>query len=146
MSAPLRVVLDTNIVLSALVFGGGTAGQVRLAWQRGQFVPLASAYSVQELVRVLAYPTFRLSGPEQAELLADYLSFVQTVPMPPVLPRVPDCRDPMDTPFLHLALVGQARVLVSGDRDVLELADAFAHLGGCPIQNLEAFGRQLLTE
>ncbi|MBK6557146.1 MAG: PIN domain-containing protein, partial [Comamonadaceae bacterium] len=58
MSTPLRVVLDTNVVLSALVFGGGAAGRVRLCWQQGTFVPLASTATVQELVRVLAYPKF----------------------------------------------------------------------------------------
>ena len=42
MSAPLRVVLDTNIVLSALVFGGGAAGRLRVAWQQGALLPLAS--------------------------------------------------------------------------------------------------------
>ncbi|MDP3605949.1 MAG: PIN domain-containing protein, partial [Polaromonas sp.] len=50
MSSPLRVVLDTNVVLSALVFGGGTARRLRLAWQQGLFVPLASTASAQELV------------------------------------------------------------------------------------------------
>ena len=59
MSAPLRVVLDTNIVLSALVFGGGAAGRLRVAWQQGAVLPLASTATVQELVRVLAYPKFR---------------------------------------------------------------------------------------
>jgi predicted nucleic acid-binding protein len=101
---------------------------------------------VQELIGVLAYPTFRLSGPEQAELLADYLPFVQTVTMPSVLPQVPYCSDPMDLPFLQLALVGQARVLVSLDRDVLDLAEAFAHFGGCPIHNLDTFGRTFVSE
>ena len=82
MTSPLRVVLDTNVVLSALVFGGGLAGRLRLAWQRGVFQPLASTATVQELVRVLAYPKFRLSAQEQVELLADYLPHVQTVRIP----------------------------------------------------------------
>ena len=54
MSAPLRVVLDTNVVLSALVFGGGLAGRLRVGWQQGVFVPLASTATAQELMRVLA--------------------------------------------------------------------------------------------
>jgi predicted nucleic acid-binding protein len=37
-----QVVLDTNVVLSALVFGGGTPARVRAGWQTGRFVPLAS--------------------------------------------------------------------------------------------------------
>ena len=70
MTSPLRVVLDTNVVLSALVFGGGFAGQARVAWQAGAIQPLASTATVQELVRVLAYPKFRLT---QAERVAGRL-------------------------------------------------------------------------
>lgn len=139
MSAPLRVVLDTNVVLSALVFGGGRPGAVRAAWQSGALRPLASAATVQELVRVLAYTKFRLSSAEQEELLADYLPDVQTVRIPNPPPAVPACRDPLDEPFIQLALAGKARVLVSGDRDLLDMADAFARAGGCPILSLEAF-------
>ena len=71
------MVLDTNVVLSALVFGGGQAGRLRLAWQQGAFVPLVSTATAQELVRVLAYPKFRLSKSDQDELLADYLPYAQ---------------------------------------------------------------------
>ena len=137
----MRVVLDTNVVLSALVFGAGAAGRLRLGWQQGTFVPLASTATVQELVRVLAYPKFRLSPAEQQELLADYLPSVQTVRIPQPPPPVPDCRDPLDLPFMHLAVAGQADVLVSGDGDLLALAEAFARTGGCPITNLDAFLR-----
>lgn len=139
MSAPLRVVLDTNVVLSALVFGGGAAGRLRLGWQQGIFAPLASMATVQELVRVLAYPKFRLSPAEQQELLADYLPWVQTVRIPQPPPPVPDCRDPLDLPFMQLAVAGQADVLVSGDGDLLALADGFEKACGCPITNLETF-------
>ena len=89
MNAIVRVVLDTNVVLSALVFRGGAAGQVRQAWQRGLILPLASRATVQELVRVLAYPKFRLSQAEQDELLADYLPYAETVRIPQPPPRCP---------------------------------------------------------
>lgn len=145
MSAPLRVVLDTNVVLSALVFGGGTAGRLRLGWQQGLFVPLASTATAQELVRVLAYPKFRLSRLEQDELLADYLPYTQTVRIPQPPPSVPDCRDPMDVPFMHLAVAGKAQVLVSGDRDLLALAKEFERTSGCPIVSLDAFARTFLA-
>ena len=141
MSAPLRVVLDTNIVLSALVFGGGTAGRLRVAWQQGALLPLASTATVQELVRVLAYPKFRLSAQEQEELLADYLPYTQTVRVPQPPPSVPSCRDPMDVPFMHLAVAGLADVLVSGDRDLLVLAGEFEKTCDCTLVNLETFIR-----
>ena len=118
---PWRVVLDTNVVVSALLFTRGPAARVREAWQAGQVLPLASRATVAELVRVLTYPKFRLSAEDQAELLSDYLpaTTVVTVTEPP--PAVPRCRDPHDVPFLHLAAAGRADALVSGDGDLLAL-------------------------
>ena len=141
MSAPLRVVLDTNVVLSALVFGAGTAGRLRLGWQQCAFAPLVSTATVQELIRVLAYPKFGLSRSEQDELLADYLPHTQAVRIPVPPPTVPKCRDPLDVPFMHLAVAGKAKVLVSGDHDLLALADVFEKASTCLIVNLDSFLR-----
>lgn len=145
MSVPVRVVLDTNVVLSALVFGGGLPGQVRRAWQQGALVTLASTATVQELVRVLAYPKFRLSQAEQNELLADYLPYSETVRIPQPPPRVPACRDALDEPFMHLAAAGKAQVLVSGDRDLLAIAAEFEQASACPILTLDALFRHPLA-
>jgi uncharacterized protein len=117
-----RVVLDTNIVLSALVAGGGNSARVRLAWQASAFKPLVSTATAQELVRVLAYPKFRLISADQQELLADYLPHTTTVRIPDPPPNAPECRDPFDVMFLHLTVVGKAKMLVTGDRDLLALA------------------------
>ncbi len=117
-----RVVLDTNAVLSALVFGTGLTAQLRGAWQRGDVVPLVSTATVQELVRVLAYPKFRLEAAAQQEFLADYLPHTLVVRIPEPPPAVPACRDVFDLPFLRLAAAGRADVLVSGDVDLLALA------------------------
>jgi putative PIN family toxin of toxin-antitoxin system len=119
---PPRVVLDTNVVLSALVFGKGPTAQLRAAWQRGDFLPLLSTATAQELVRVLAYPKFRLDAQSEQELLADYLPHALVVQVPEPPPAVPACRDPFDLPFLQLAVVGKADVLVTGDADLLMLA------------------------
>jgi len=141
MNVPFRAVLDTNVVLSALVFRGGTAGQLRLAWQRGLVLPLASTATVQELVRVLAYPKFRLSQAEQDELLADYLPYAETVRIPQPPPTVPECRDALDLPFMHLAVAGKAQFLVSGDRDLLAIAAEFERICSCSIVPLSAFSQ-----
>lgn len=139
MSAAVRVVLDTNVVLSALVFRGGAAGQLRQSWQRGRVLPLACTATVQELVRVLGYPKFRLTPAEQDELLADYLPYTETVRIPQPLPTVPDCRDAQDLPFMHLAMAGQAQALVSGDRDLLAIAAEFERVSSCSIMPLVSF-------
>jgi putative PIN family toxin of toxin-antitoxin system len=105
-------------------------------------VPLASTATAQELVRVLAYRKFRLSAAEQEELLADWLPWVEVVRMPDPPPPVPACRDPSDLPFLQLALVGRAQVLVSGDRDLLDLART---RGLCQIMTVDAFCSRWLS-
>lgn len=126
MTAPVRGVprwvLDTNVVLSALVRPGGTCGKLRLAWQSRHTVPLASSETIAELVRVLAYPKFRLTPDEQHDLLADYLPWVEAVRIPVPPPRTPDCRDPCDLPFLQIAMTARASALVSGDADLLAVA------------------------
>ena len=132
MSDRLRVVIDTNLVLSALIFGGSTA-RLRLAWQSDRVIPLASKATITELIRVLSYPKFKLTKAEQEDLLADYLPFCDTVLLPEQLPVIPECRDPFDEPFLILALVGNADYLVTGDRDLLCLVDRFT----CPIMTVE---------
>lgn len=135
MKGPPAVVLDTNVVVSALVFSQGRIARLRSAWQRERFRPLASALTTRELLRVLAYPRFRLSAQERVDLLSDYLPWCRAVSMPSRPPKVPDCPDPDDTPFLQLALVGKASALVTGDKALLALAPRFA----CPILRPDAF-------
>ncbi len=126
MTPAPRVVLDTNVVLSALLFSAGATAQLRRTWQCESLRPLVNTATAQELIRVLAYPKFRLTASGIEDLLTDYLPYTTPVPMPAKLPTVPACRDPFDLPFLHLALAGKADALVSGDRDLLSLAAAFA--------------------
>jgi putative PIN family toxin of toxin-antitoxin system len=119
---PPRVVFDTNVVLSALVFRNDVARRLRHVWQSGQCLPLASTGTAQELLRVLAYPKFKLNVEEQHELLTEYLPFVHSVKIPQPPPETPPCRDPFDVAFLQLAMAGKAKTLVSGDGDLLALA------------------------
>ena len=129
-----RVVLDTNVVLSALLFAQGRLAPLR-AWRDGRFKPLVSAATAKELVRALSYPKFRLSAAEQQELLADYLPYCETVHMPARPPKTPVCRDPFDVPFLQLAMAGRADYLVTGDQDLLVLSRRLS----CPIVTPEKF-------
>ena len=152
-SAP-RAVLDTNVVLSALLFSQGRLARLRPAWQQASFHPLVSKATTEELMRVLAYPKFKLAGDEQRELLADYLPYCTPVAMPVRLPRTPPCRDPLDLPFLQLAVVGNADCLVTGDRNLLGLQGEMK----CPIVTgaefllsldrlpIESYGDQRIAE
>jgi len=61
-----------------------------------------------ELIRVLAYPKFRLTEPDRAALLADYLPYAEVVLLPNRLPVLPvACRDRDDVVFLQLALAAR---------------------------------------
>lgn len=132
--APL-VVLDTNVVLSSLVFRDGLLASLRAAWQGGRCRPLASKATAQELVRVLAYPKFRLSPDVRKVLLAEYLPYCTVVTIPARIPRVLKCPDPDDLPFLQLAVVGRAEYLVTGDKALLGMRGKFA----CPIVSAGEF-------
>ncbi len=135
MKRPPRVVVDTNLVLSALVFAGGRLAPLRLAWQGQRMLPLVSQTTVAELIRTLAYPKFKLAADEQNELLADYLPYCKTVRIPAPPPITPPCRDVFDVAFLELALAGKADALITGDKDLLTLAGTLA----CPILSAEQF-------
>ena len=135
MIAVPRVVLDTNVVLSALVFAQGRLASLRHAWQDGRCVPLVSRITTEELMRVLAYPKFRLAAAEQQEFLADYLPYCTAVRVPAKSPRMPMCSDSFDVPFLALAAAGNADYLVTGDPDLLSLAREMT----CPIVTPDAF-------
>ncbi len=132
--ASRRVVFDTNVVVSALLFGGPATARLRRLWLEGECTPLVSADTAGELLRVLAYPKFRLTPSDREELLGDYLPFRQVLPLPEPPPKVPECRDPFDLPFLQLAAAGRA-TLVTGDRDLLVLAG----VARFPIVSIEAF-------
>jgi putative PIN family toxin of toxin-antitoxin system len=115
----LRVVFDTTVVVSALVFTDGRLAWLRDHWRAGDFVPLVSRATLVELTRVLGYPKFRLSSDDRRELLAEYLPYCEVIKLTRRCKLI--CRDASDQPFLDLAQSGKADLLVSGDRDLLAL-------------------------
>jgi len=115
-----RIVLDTNVLVSALLFPSGTLTWLRGGWQSQQFRPLASRDTTAELLRVLNYPKFRLAPSEKEDLLADYLPWCEVISVPRNV-KTPACRDPFDLPFLRLAVAGKADALVTGDHDLLSI-------------------------
>ena len=137
-----RVVLDTGLVLSALVFSGGATAVLRAGWQRRQFTPLASRAMAGELMGGLARPKFALTTDEQEDLLFDYLLFCEIVEVPIPLPAIPTGLDPFDVPSLELAIAGRANCLVTGNRDLLSFATELS----CPIVGVDDFLARLEPE
>ena len=134
MSVP-RVVLDTNCLVSALIFSRGRFAWLREAWQGGQFIALASHDTVSELLRVLAYPKFKLTRHEQDALLAEFLPYVETIKIETTPHGLPVIRDADDIIFLALADVARADALVSGDGDIQAIKAQF----GIPILTVAEF-------
>lgn len=92
----MRVVLDTNVVVSAVLLKKGHLIWLRDKWSKGGFLPLIDTPCAEGLLRVLAYPKFRLLVDEIQSLLGAYLPYTDTVDtanakssrLPP-LPRSP---------------------------------------------------------
>jgi uncharacterized protein len=125
MHPSVRVVLDTNVLLSALVFTSGRLAQLRHLWQTQAFQPVTTRQTMQELIRVLSYPRFNLNSAKQESLLADYLPYATVIELlkTKTMVDLPICRDPKDQMFLELAQCSGANFLVSGDEDLLILDD-----------------------
>ncbi len=117
-----RVVLDTNVVVSALLFERGRLSWLRPAWMAGDFRPLVSHATAAELLRVLSYPKFHLSDEEIEALLGDFLPFSEPVDVKESTAPVPRLPDPDDRIFLQLAKAGTAEFLVTGDQDLLTVS------------------------
>ena len=133
----MRAVFDTNVVVSTLIFGRRLVW-LRRAWAAGAVTPIVCRETAAELLRVLAYPKFRLTTADRETLLAEYLPHAEVVALASPLPalRVAS-RDSDDDIFLHLAVVSRADLLVSGDDDLAALSGVY------PVVSPEAL-RELL--
>jgi putative PIN family toxin of toxin-antitoxin system len=116
-----RIVLDTNCIVSALLFPKGSASWLAHAWMQQRFIPLVSRETTTELMRVFSYPKFQLSQDEQESLLAEFLPYAEAVQVKNVPGKLPEIKDPNDLMFLKLAVAGKADALVSGDIHILSV-------------------------
>lgn len=117
----VRAVVDTNVVISALLFGG-TPGKLIHFWKTGRLLPLASNDIVDEYLRVLAYSKFSLSEEEINYILyQEILPYFETVEVKRKPESVIVKADPADDMFIRCALAGNAALIVSGDFHLLSL-------------------------
>ena len=121
-----RVVFDTNVVLSALLFPKGRLAWLRSHWREGGAIPLISPATARELTRVLGYSKFRLSEQYRMEALALYIPYCESLNL--VIKCPVGCRVAKDQPLLDLAHSGKIDVLVTGDEDLLTLVGQTAIL------------------
>ena len=115
----IRVVLDTNVLISALILRGPTNELVGY-WKGSEFTPVVSKAIVGEYLRALAYPKFGLTVDTIKMLMHKeffpYMEPVQVEEVPEVIHQ-----DPSDNQFLACAKSGACKFIVSGDKHLLAL-------------------------
>ncbi len=135
----MKVVLDTNVLLSGLMFPDGTPGRIIAAWIEARFEVALSLDQLAEIGRVLEYPKIRRKlgwSDEQIELFIKQL-YLRAEVVELGMTSVEILRDPSDAPILATLAATKADVLVTGDGDLLALRDRY------PIETPADFVRRL---
>jgi uncharacterized protein len=114
----LRVVIDTNVLVSALLIGTSLPAQLIIFWREGRFALLTSSEQLDELRRVTRYPKIRerLSPALAGRLINELRGRAEMVSN---LPAVTASPDPCDDYLLATAGAGHADFLVTGDKNGL---------------------------
>ena len=135
----MKVVLDTNVLLSGLMFPDGAPGRVVAAWHQARFELVISVPQLAEIGRALAYPKIRrvLGWDDQRieHFIRQLYVRAGIVDLAGTFVEVPG--DPDDMPILATLVAAKADVLITGDGDLLALRDRYA------IQTPAEFARKL---
>jgi putative PIN family toxin of toxin-antitoxin system len=118
----MRVVVDTNVLVSALILPRASVGPVLLCLRQGDYTILYNQSLLEELVDVLNRPRIRHKyglTEEDIQALLGLILLRGEVVIPEQ--RITACRDPRDDKFLEVAVAGEADLIVSGDQDLLAL-------------------------
>ena len=126
----MRLVLDTDVMVSGLLYPAGPPSRLVKAWRAGEFELVISDFLIDELTRIWAHLAQRLKASPN-----DLADFLDTIALRAELLRIDavmvaqastaGLRDPNDLPVLALLIGSGADYLVSGDKDLLSLADAY---------------------
>jgi putative PIN family toxin of toxin-antitoxin system len=113
----MRVVLDTNVLLAALISSHSPPDIIYRAWLAARFDLVTGAVQLDELRRVSRYPKIKAILP--AHRVGTMINNIQRAIVLNTLPRLPngiDADDPNDAFLLAMSLAGEADYLVTGDR------------------------------
>lgn len=114
-----KVVLDTNILISSILFKG-TLSRIVDLWKDGKILPVISRETFHEFKTVLEYPKFKLTkGETKAIIEEEILPFFEIVEITNTVSGI--CKDPDDDKFIACALSASADFIVSGDKDLCDV-------------------------
>ena len=118
----IRAVVDTNILVHAVIKPAGSVGPVLQRLRRREYILLISRPTLDELVDVLYRPRLRSKYQLSDRVLRAAIRLI-VLRSELIRPgrRIVACRDPHDDKFLEVAVSGHAQVIVSGDEDLLAL-------------------------
>ncbi|HCY20055.1 MAG TPA: putative toxin-antitoxin system toxin component, PIN family [Deltaproteobacteria bacterium] len=117
--AAIKIVLDTNILISSLLFKGELAGVVDL-WKKGKIIPIFSRDTFDEFKTVLEYPKFSLTAQEMKVIIEEeVLPFFEVIEVTDKIKGA--CRDADDDKFIACAVSASADFIVTGDKDLLDM-------------------------
>jgi hypothetical protein len=111
----LRVVLDTNVFISALLASGGPPARLIFAWLEGRFVLATGPEQLEELARTIRYPkvSHRIARADAGTLINEIRAVAVQIKR---FPRVLASTDPDDNLLLGIAVAAGADYLVTGDK------------------------------
>ena len=133
-----RVVIDTNVLVSGIAYPDSPPGRVVEAWHLGFLDLVLSSYILDELRRVLPRLNRRLKWRKNDfEDLVDILSIQAEIVEPEELPNE-TVRDATDVPVIGTLVAAKADYLITGDKDLLALAEKFSIV--TPAQFIEKHG------
>lgn len=123
----MRVVLDTNVLLSGFMYPGSAPGKVVRAWREAHLELVLTVEQLTEIGRVLNYPKIRKILKWDRATIEGFLKQLylrsELVDIVDIAVSVP--RDPDDNFILAALIAGQAECLVTGDADLLALRDRY---------------------
>ena len=120
----LRVVLDTNVLVSGLAYPGSIPGRILGAWRQGGVDVVLSRYILDEMVRVLPrLSRITLSSSEIRDLADSFMFMAEMVE--PAAELEEKLRDNSDQQVLGTLRAAKADYLVTGDKDLLALAELY---------------------
>jgi putative PIN family toxin of toxin-antitoxin system len=122
--ADLRVVLDTNVLVSGVAYPMSVPGRIVGLWHHGALDVVLSRYILDETARVLPrLPRVQMSSDEIQDLIDSFMFLADIVE--PDGAEEPDLRDPADQKVLATFVAAKADYLITGDKDLLVLAGKY---------------------